>query len=318
MDTLSLRIIRGLFGTIEHVAPRLAGRFAFALFCRTPNPRRLSARESAALAGAGNFMKRARWHRLKSAHGSFMAYEFTNWNARRDGPAVLVLHGWRSRAEHMRAVIEALLARGFRVVALDLPGHGRAAGRRLHMPNAVAAVQEATLWLGPFDTAIGHSFGGAVALNAAAGSVRQTPLLSLRRLVMIASPDSMPRLFRLFGRAAGLGPRTQAAFEGRVLDLTGAPLETMVGARLLENLRLPTLIIHAPEDKEVPAEDARAMAASGDHVSLAWASGLGHRRILGDAAVAAHAAEFAASRPERALPKAMGSAPDALSVHSPR
>lgn len=317
MDTLSLRIIRSLFGTIEHVAPRLAGRFAFELFCRTPDPLRQSAKERRVLAQADAFMTRARRHRLTTAYGDFMAYEFNNWDARRDGPAVLVLHGWRSRTEHMRSVIEALLARGFRVVAMDLPGHGRAAGRRLHMPNAVAAVHAAALWLGPFDTAVGHSFGGAVALNAATGSVRQVPPIGLRRLVMIASPNSLPRLFSEFGAAVGLGPRTQAALEGMVQKLAGTPLAAFEGARQLRAFHAPTLIIHAPEDKEVPAGDAQAMAAAGDHVSLAWAPGLGHRRILGDAGVAARAAEFAASQSERPLTGVMDHKSDPLRFHSP-
>ncbi|MCR4266689.1 alpha/beta fold hydrolase [Nitratireductor sp. ZSWI3] len=296
MADFNSRIIRTLFGTVEHIAPSLAGRFAFELFCRTPDPARLSERERRLLAQTSDLMAGARKHRLAGESGSFVAYEFTNWGARRDAPAALVLHGWRSRSEHMRAIIEALLGRGFRVVAVDLPGHGAASGRRLNMANAVEAVQVAAQWLGPFNAAIGHSFGGAVALNAAVGSVRHVPAVPFERLVLIASPNSMPALFRRFGRHFGLGPRTQGAFEARVEAVAGNPLATYVCSRQLATVDTPTLVIHAPDDKEVAARDAEDMAAAGRHVRLAWAPGLGHRRILSDVDVAARAAEFVAMR----------------------
>ena len=38
MAPFAHKVIRALFGAGEHVAPRLTGRIAFELFCRTPNP----------------------------------------------------------------------------------------------------------------------------------------------------------------------------------------------------------------------------------------------------------------------------------------
>lgn len=239
-------------------------------------------------------MSRARHHRMAAGRHAVIAHEFTGWGARRDGPAVLVVHGWGARSEHMRVVIEALLARRMRVVALDLPGHGASSGRSLNMAEALDAVHAVSVWLGPFTAAIGHSFGGTVALNAAAGTVQHVPAVPFERLATIAAPDAMPALFAGFGKAIGLGPRSQAALEARVAAVTGNRLDTFVGARLLRRLRLPTLLVHAPDDKEVPLADARTMASAGDHVRLVTAPGLGHRRILGDAALAGRLAAFAA------------------------
>ncbi|WP_299940213.1 alpha/beta fold hydrolase [uncultured Nitratireductor sp.] len=296
MTALNLRILRGLFGTIDHVAPSLAGRLAFRLFCRTPSPQKLTEKEKRLLSKAQNFMDSARRHSLTTEHGRVAAYEFTNWGGRRDGPTVLVLHGWRSRTEHMRAIIEALLERGFRVVSLDLPGHGSSGGRVLNIPKAVAAVQSAAQWLGPFDAMVGHSFGGAVALNAVAGSIDGIPPVPVRRLVMIGAPNALPDLFTQFGQFLKLSPKAQDVFEGRVEIIAGTPLSSFVGRDQLSALDIPTLIVHAPDDKEVPATDARAMAAAGRHVSVTWAPGLGHRRILADPGIAARVAAFVATR----------------------
>ncbi|WP_295813618.1 alpha/beta fold hydrolase [uncultured Nitratireductor sp.] len=301
MTRFSLRILKGLFGTLEYVAPSLAGSMAFRLFCRTPNPARLTDKEKRVLALSRDFMRGARKHPLTTEHGDVVAYEFTNWGGRRDGPAVLVLHGWRSRTEHMRVIVEALLKRGFRVVSLDLPGHGASGGRTLNIPKAVAAVNAVAQWFGPFDAMVGHSFGGAVAVNAIAGSVAGVPPVPARRLVSIAAPNALPDLFSRFGRFAGLGPASQKAFEGCVEKIAGAPVNAFVGAQQLQDLEIPTLVVHAPEDKEVSASDARALAGSGAHVSLVWAPGFGHRRILADPGIAARVAAFVSTRQERRL-----------------
>src|SRR5690349_4240764 len=42
------------------------------------------------------------------------------------GPAVLLVHGWEGRATQLGAFVPALLEAGYRVVAVDMPGHGAA------------------------------------------------------------------------------------------------------------------------------------------------------------------------------------------------
>jgi pimeloyl-ACP methyl ester carboxylesterase len=182
----------------------------------------------------------------------------------------------------MRPIIVRLLAEGYRVVALDLPGHGASEGRSLNMATAVAAVGEAVLWLGPFRAIVGHSFGGAVALNAVSGSVRGVAPVLADRLVLISAPSSLPSLFEDFAAFLRLGPRTQTVLVERVGHITGRVLEDFVGAEQLRRLSVPTLVVHAPDDKEVAFANALAFAKAGRHVTLARADGLGHRRIISD------------------------------------
>jgi pimeloyl-ACP methyl ester carboxylesterase len=301
MAPLWQKSIRALFWAGEHVAPSLAGRVAFELFARTPDARRPSERERRALERAAGLLVEARRHCLTSRFGRITAFEFRPAECRAWRGTVLVLHGWASRTEHMKALIEGLLAAGHRVISLDLPGHGHSAGRRLTMVSAVDAVHHAGQWFGPFAAVVGHSFGGAVAVNAAAASVKGIPPLAVDRLVLIAAPSSMPTLFRHFGRALNLGERTYRSFVDRVEAIAGNPLHHYVGSLQLGRIALPTLVLHSRDDREVAAWHAEDHARAGGHVRLEWLNGLGHRRILADPNVVARSVAFVSESDQVAL-----------------
>lgn len=83
-----------------------------------------------------------------------------------DGPPLLCLHGWLDNAASFEPL--GLLIPGFRVVALDLPGHGRSAHREASNTyafiDAVAAVAAARDVLGwERCVLLGHSLGAAIA-----------------------------------------------------------------------------------------------------------------------------------------------------------
>lgn len=297
MHSLHLRTIRHLFGIAEHVAPRLAGRAAFALFCRTPDPERTSLRAREALEAARPFMEDARRHHLTSGYGSFICHEFRPAYGGTGLAAVLVIHGWGSRTEHLRPIVEALRGRGLRVLALDLPGHGQSSGRTLNMAKAVAAVKAVEEWFAPISTIVGHSLGGAVAVNALAGSVRGVNPVRAHRLVLIATPNSMRPLFETTAWQLGLGPRTRQAFFDEVERVTGNPLSAFVGTRQAAELSISMLVLHAPDDREVAPSDAEDFAAAGPHVQRRWIPGAGHRRILSDSRAIVLISAFALGAP---------------------
>ncbi|WP_027054182.1 alpha/beta hydrolase [Mesorhizobium erdmanii] len=301
MASIGLKVIRSVFGAAEHIAPRISGRAAFELFCRTPSARTLTDGERRAIGRAAEFMTEARHHQLKTRTGCVMVHEFRPEPGSEALGTVLVVHGWRSRTEYMRALIEGYRSAGYRVVSLDLPGHGHSQGRHLNMVNAVEAVGVAGEWFGPFVAAVGHSFGGAVAANAIAGSVKNIPPLAAGHLVLIAAPSSLPAIFADFSRLLNVGPRSQVAMADRVQHLSGRPLHEFTGDRQLAQAPVPTLVIHAPDDREVPAEHAKRYAGAGGHVRLHWADGLGHRRILADKGVVERAVAFVAEHREPSL-----------------
>ncbi|MFF5627219.1 alpha/beta hydrolase family protein [Microbacterium sp. LWH10-1.2] len=83
----------------------------------------------------------------------------------------LLLHGAMGSAESWWRVIPLLVDRGYRVLALDLPGHGRSPrDPQLTVDEAAAAVVETIRRLAPEGPlhAVGHSYGATVLAAAAA------------------------------------------------------------------------------------------------------------------------------------------------------
>lgn len=295
-------LIRTGFFLGETIAPGLAGRVALRLFSRTPDPKQVSKKEKRAIEHAGLYMGQARFRYLPMEEGGVIAtYDFTSRNEGAQMGRALVVHGWRSRSEHLADVIDSLRQKGFGVVAIDLPGHGLSPGRRLDMAMAVRAVASVANRFGSFDLILGHSFGGAVVVNAVCGSIKGLAPVAAGRLILISAPSSMPALFERFAEFTGLGTRSRAALFAEIRRITGHPLEDFVGARQLASSGLPALVLHGSDDRVVPSREATAYGEAGSQVELYWAPGAGHRRILSDPAVLLRIGEFAAGKQHLAL-----------------
>ena len=258
-----------------------AGRLAFALFSRAPGPNPESEKEATVLKAAAPRIAKAKMVRLLLEDGSLVAaYDF---GARADTGCrgkVLVVHGYRSRTEHMLPIIEALQAHDFHVVAIDMPGHGRSESRKSHLVNAGEAIDAAWRQFDGFDVFIGHSFGSAAIISVAAGMVAGIPARRPYKLIAIASPRRLRTIFDWFASETGMSRSVRAVFEAEVLALSGRPLDDFDTARAVSGIRSEVLVLHAPDDKEVPFSCAEALAAAGPHVRLKSVPGYGHRRIL--------------------------------------
>jgi pimeloyl-ACP methyl ester carboxylesterase len=57
-------------------------------------------------------------------------------------------------------------------------------------------------------------------------------------------------------------------------------MESFSGTAFLKQTQIQTLVMHAPDDREIPFADAEALASAGSHAHLMAIPGFGHRRIL--------------------------------------
>lgn len=265
------------------IAPRSVGRAVFWRSCRTtsaPVGGPVAEKAEQRLAAAAS-------QRVAFNGGHLQTYVFDPEPSSDRGECqgtIALVHGWTGRAAFMAAFAGPLNEAGFRVVAIDLPGHGASDGRLLHVPLGVAALHAVHQATGPWYGIVGHSFGGLVAMSLASGRVIGVEPVRVERLVLMASPDSARFIFELLGAAIGLGQRAQTAMNDMVVEVAGRPIEDYDGADMLRAAGARTLVLHAPDDREVPYACAQRLAAGATHhpplVTLTPVPGVGHRRIL--------------------------------------
>lgn len=299
MSQFGLQVIRQVVRAGSIIAPRLTGNVMFARFCTPPRGPKLS--ESERMTSEKAHARLAAADVMDVAYdgrgfpgGRIRAYAFASGQQPSRGK-VLLLHGWTGRAAFMTAFVQPLADAGFDVITCDLPGHGEASGTKLHIPLAIAALQALHKATGPWHGIIGHSFGGAIAPALIGGLVEGQPAIPVARLVLIAAPHSMMAIFHGFGSFIGLNTRSQRWLDANVKRLSGRDLAEFESVEVLKRTGTPTLVLHAPNDKEVSFASAEALAATGDHVKLTPLPGLGHRRILYAPATLSAATAFIAA-----------------------
>lgn len=273
-----LRLLRGQLKVLAAVAPGLAFRRAWQVFC---TPRRLPQKEWEAPALAD-----ARRRAVPYATAPVAVYEWGPAAA----PAVVLVHGWEHRASFWRAWVQPLLAAGYRVVALDGPAHGATGGNMTTLTDFGGAVQAVVDAVGEVRAIVAHSFGGA----AVAGlPVRLPGGQPLPRLVLLSTPLGLRPVAARFAHFLHLPNTFVERFAQYVLQATGRSAESFGAA-----VAGPTagtervLVLHDEDDEIIPFAEGQQIAAAWPGAVLHATKGLGHNRILRDAAVVREGVAF--------------------------
>ncbi len=221
-----------------------------------------------------------------------------SWGA---GPAILVVHGWEDDHRGMTALIDRLTWSGFRVVALDLPAHGRSAGRLAPIPQLAEAVAAVARLVGPLEAIVAHSLGGTAAMIAMTelGVVAQ-------RAVILASPNHPEHFARGIAGFIGLNEAGFQRMRLAIERLAGRPMQALHLPPLLRRLNLPALFVHDRADRVVPLQHSRDNVEAWRGARLEIVEGLGHRRLLSDPAIIERVRAFVAGETAKAEPFSMG------------
>lgn len=207
-----------------------------------------------------------------------------------EGPAVLLVHGWGGRGGQMTPFVAPLRAAGFSVVAFDGPAHGGSHGRIASVPLFAKAVHAVAAHVGSVRGLVAHSMG------AAGSAVALVEGLRVDASVFVGPPRNPAHFFQEFADALGLSRTQGLKVRGRVEERLGVPFDQFDLPRFAGALEVPLLVIHDEDDKEVPWAHGEAVARAWPGAELVTTSGLGHRRVLRDAAVQARTVAFLADR----------------------
>ena len=265
------RLLQLAFRTAAQVAPATTERGAASLFF-TPRRRRPRSPFVAGLPRGS--------HVIPFREGTLRAW---SWGV---GPVVLLAHGWEGDAAQLRALVAPLVAEGYRVVAFDMPAHGASTGAQVHVVDMARAITVVSHALGPLHAVIAHSLGGAATALALSEGLRA------RRVVLLA-PAAEPTFFaRRAAETMGLPDEHRDAMLRRIEERFGQPLATLDVRALAPRLRSEALVMHDPEDREVPWEHGLGIAEAWPGARLERLTGLGHRRLLHDPHVLAQTVAF--------------------------
>ncbi|MBF6060117.1 alpha/beta hydrolase [Nocardia terpenica] len=255
---------------------------------------------------------------VMSADGTSIVYRVTG---PADGRPLVLLHGWAGNLRNWGAAADEL-ARRFRVIAVDLRGHGYSDAPETGYddPKNWAADIAAVLAGEGIETGavlLGWSYGGIVLTDyltaygtgAVAGVVYCGSQAGIGRGVPGAQPgpamqqaipdvfeDSAGRALRgfgAFGSANTGGARDRGADAQRLFggSLSTPPrvrkalfYRTVDNTETLRTLDVPVLVLHGTADPVVPIENGRYIAEAAPDVRTSYWDGAQHGLFIEDTA----------------------------------
>ena len=269
----TLRLTRAAFGAVQRASPDLAARWAERIFCSPPR-RTISER----MAG---WLRDARRFNVTVGNRRVAAW---TWGER--GPGVLLVHGWGSRGARFVDLGGALLASGHRIVTFDAPGHGASPGRLSSGPEFARAALAVAAAVGPVSAVVGHSLGGFAAALAIDGG------LAARRAVLISPSANVNSYSAQFAALLGVAAPVMSSMRDRLARRLDFAWDEMDVPAFAPAMRIPLLVIHDQDDREVRWHDGAAIAEAWPAAELVTTTGLGHHRILSDSAVISRVVSF--------------------------
>lgn len=220
-------------------------------------------------------LAQAATHRLRLgpngfARGGDNEVQVYSWG---EGPAVLFVHGWGGHAGNHAAGIKAVIQAGGRAIAFDAPGHGRSEGTLSSAPAFAWAIQGIAREVGPLQGVVAHSLGGGAACLALNRGVRTT------RAVLLASCCWVAPVLTEFAEKHAFSPELTEGVLCRAAEEFG-PMDSSAAVHAAHLGETAALLMHDPEDKEMPYANSAAIAAAWPGSVLQEVFKVGHRSIL--------------------------------------
>ncbi|MDR3428872.1 alpha/beta fold hydrolase [Silvimonas sp.] len=262
--------------TLDVVMPRTAASVLQRLFTTPPRPA-LRPDEAAVLAQARRWQGRVRGMAMSG-------YEWGN----PDDPAVLLIHGWGGHAGHMSGMVEPLLAAGYRVLAVDVPGHGDSPPGQVALPHFHEAIEEMASRAGrdSVQGLIAHSFGAAAATYGLSRG------LQIPRVVFVGPMTQFGALWAAVQARTGVSQRLVQRMISRMEARFCLGFDEIEPVVLAGQLQTPLLVLHDLHDDKVAIGQGEALVANWRGAALRTSSQLGHLKILKDQASVAAAVGF--------------------------
>ena len=187
---------------------------------------------------------------------------------------VLLVHGWCGRSTQLFAFADKLLENGYMVISFDGPAHGRSSGKTTMMPEFLETIKNINTTYGPFEAAIGHSFG-ATSLYIAVSE-----FLTIKSLIAIGSGDKISDIIINFSKNLNLKKKSAQLIQSRLENKWKIKVDDSSSSTVAKKINIPVLVIHDKTDGDVPVNCAYEIRKNLKKGSLLITNKLGHTKIL--------------------------------------
>lgn len=189
---------------------------------------------------------------------------------------VLLAHGWSGRRTQLFMIANKLLEKGFMTISFDAPAHGKSSGKQTNLVEYIATIKAIYEKFGPFDAAVGHSFGGMAIANT------QAQTQCFKSIVTIGSADKVSDILYNFSNNLGLnssfGKKLITYFERK----WKLKVDDYATSHAAKKIKIPVLIVHDAIDGDVAVSSAVNIRQNLQNGTLLITNGLGHTKILRD------------------------------------
>ena len=187
---------------------------------------------------------------------------------------VLLVHGWSGRSTQLFAFADKLLENGYMVISFDGPAHGKSTGKTTMMPEFLKTIQKINTTFGPFEAAIGHSFGATSLYNAAA------TFLGIKTFIAIGSGDRISDIISNFAKNLYLNEKSAKKIQLGLEKKWMIHVDDFSSSTVAKKIKIPVLVVHDIIDGDVPVSCAFRIRQNLEKGSLLITNGLGHTKIL--------------------------------------
>lgn len=199
---------------------------------------------------------------------------------------ILLSHGWAGRRTQLYTLANTLLEKGYMVISFDGPAHGKSTGKTTNLIEYIETVKAIDQAYGPFDAAIGHSFGSMAILNAEA----QNKIFKC--LITVGSGDKLSEIINNFANNLGLHDVFGNKLQKHLEKKWQVQLDDSAASNAAKDVKIPVLVVHDIIDGDVHVSSALNIRQNLEKGVLYITNGLGHSKILRDKTVTNKIVDF--------------------------
>ncbi len=263
---LQLSLLQKYLKALAAISPKLASKKALQLF-QTVRKKSIRDREKSFFATTFHI-------NVPFYKGKLDVYT----KGKADGKIIFLVHGWDSNAGSLAMIADELVEKGYKIVALNLPGHAFDKSNKSNYFECKEAVKAMVKFVNPQNSVsfLTHSFGSGVT----AGALAELDI-QVDKLFFITSPYRLVDFFKQFKQMLKVGDKTYNYMIIWANKLLGEDLNQIKVDDKLKNVNFNHLfLIHDQKDKVLPYSNSMRIHNSIESCTLIPIEKAGHYRIL--------------------------------------